>query len=44
MNVVYEDPKTAPGQADYIEKPVSEQFKTVIVDGELVTKCVEHSG
>ncbi|KAJ3391326.1 F-actin-capping protein subunit alpha [Lobulomyces angularis] len=44
LNVVFEDPKVAPGSADYIEKPLSEQFKTKIVDGSLVTVPVEHTG
>jgi hypothetical protein len=44
MNVVFEDPKVAPGQAEMIEKAIQEQFKTKIVDGVLVTTCVEHSG
>lgn len=44
MNVVFEDPSKGPSSAEYVEKPISEQFKTRIVDGQLVTVCVEHKG
>ncbi len=44
MNILFEDPKKAPGTGDYLERPVSEQFKTTIVDGSLHTVCVEHKG
>ena len=39
MNVLFEG-----GDGDFIEKPVVEQFKTVIKNGNLVTVPVEHKG
>jgi adenylyl cyclase-associated protein len=33
----------ATDQDDYIEKPVPEQYKTIVVSGKLVTTPVEHS-
>jgi adenylyl cyclase-associated protein len=42
MNVVFEDTKVVGGEM--IEKAIQEQFKTRIVDGNVVTTCVEHSG
>jgi len=38
MNVMFEK------DDDWTEIPIPEQFKTKLVDGELVTKPVEHAG
>ena len=41
MNVHFPDAKVG---GDFIEKPIHEQFISKLVDGELVTRCVEHQG
>lgn len=40
MNILTLDPASG----EYIEMPVSEQFKTTIKGGKLVTESVEHKG
>jgi len=37
-------PDEAGEEGEYVEKPIPEQFKTVIAGGKLVTTVVEHSG
>ncbi|KAJ3059748.1 hypothetical protein HK102_009836 [Quaeritorhiza haematococci] len=43
MNVSFQD-STAGPQSDFVERPVPEQFKTIIREGQLVTVPVEHKG